>query len=78
MIRFHFTLKNPFPIAYKDRDFDQVDYLCHNWSLTKNKAFEIQITKWARATIFSIGLDACWIVRIMAVSGLTLNCSDGF
>ena len=61
MIRFHFTLKNPFPIAYKDRDFDQIDYLCRDWSLTKNKAFEIQFTKWAPTTIFSVGLDTCWI-----------------
>ena len=60
MIRFHFTLKNPFPVAYKNCNFDQIDYLEFDRSLTKNKAFSIQITKWAPTNLFSIGLDTCW------------------
>ena len=41
MFRFHFALKNPFKV----KDFDQIDYIEYDHSLTKNKAFEIQFTK---------------------------------
>jgi hypothetical protein len=57
MIRFHFALKNPLKV----KDFDQIDYVEYDRSLTKNKAFEVQFTKWPATTLFSVGLDTCWV-----------------
>lgn len=56
MINIHFTISNPF----KTKEFDQIDYITYDRSLTTNKAFEIQFTKWRPTTLFSIGLDTRW------------------
>lgn len=57
MLSFHISLYNPF----RTKHFKQIDYVSFDRLITKNKAFEIQFTKWAATRIFSIGLDTTWI-----------------
>ena len=56
MINIHFTISNPF----KTEEIDQIDYIEFDRSLTKNKAFELQFTKWPAHRLFSIGLCTRW------------------
>ena len=56
MIHFSFTLMNPF----KAKDREQKDYFCKDWSLTKNKFLEIQVSRWTMNDIVSVSLDTRW------------------
>ena len=56
MLSLNFAIYNPFRTKW----FRQIDYVSYEPSLTKNKALEIQITKWAVYRLFAISLDTCW------------------
>ena len=56
MINIQLALANPFKV----KSFNQIDYITFDRSITKNKAFELQFTKWRANTLFSIGLDTRW------------------
>ena len=56
MLSLNFAIYNPFRTKW----FRQIDYVSYEPSLTKNKALEIQITKWAAYRLFAISLDTCW------------------
>lgn len=56
MISFGIALHNPWPFSWGQ---DQHDVISRNWSLTRNKSLEIQLSWWARkTTLLSVSLDA--------------------
>jgi hypothetical protein len=57
MIFFNFTIRNPFRV----KDFPQIDYICYDRKITKNKCIKLQFTKWPANRIFEVSLDTCWI-----------------
>ena len=57
MIDIRFSIRNPF---YKYSDKPQTDYFHFDKKISKNKAFEIQITKWSANKLFEIMLDLNW------------------
>jgi hypothetical protein len=59
MIRFDFTLRNPFKVGGSGSE--QRDYIEYDRKITTNKAIEVQFTKWKADRIFSCSLDTMWI-----------------
>lgn len=58
MFYFKFNISNPWRYTGQDR---VVNYVCKDWSLSKNKNAEIQISKWGLAdSLMEFVIDLRW------------------
>jgi len=71
MIFFRFSIANPFAKGSTGR---QKDYIVYDESISKNKAFSMQFSKWSqKLDIIALSIDTQWIGQDHGGLGFTLE-----
>jgi len=70
MIKFRFTIKNPFKfrdVLFKDFGYDKT------WTISKNKSFEVQLAQFELQNFFNLDIDLSWNGSDHAGPGISIE-----